>query len=102
MYLYPIRGIKGIKVETAEVWPFGMKNDRQWCILSKTKDKPLADHNSSIISLLRMVLLDDKGEITLDACNPKKLRIIFKDENTCPQIKKRSHILDFDKDYSES
>lgn len=77
MYLYPIRGIKGIKVDTAEIWPFGMKNDRQWCILSKTKEKPIADHNSGIVSLLRMVLLDDKGEITLDACNPKKLKIIF-------------------------
>ena len=100
MYLYPIRGIKGIQVESAEVWPFGMKNDRQWCILSKTKDKPLADHNSAKISLLRMVLLDSKDEITFDACNPKKLKIIFQNEKTCPHIKKRSHILYFDKDYS--
>ena len=28
IYLYPIRGMKGIKVDVAEVQPFGLKNDR--------------------------------------------------------------------------
>jgi len=28
IYLYPVRGIMGIKVEVAEVNPYGLKNDR--------------------------------------------------------------------------
>lgn len=53
IYIYPIRGIKGIKVDVAEVQPFGLKNDRQWVIICKKKMKPVANHNSHIITFFR-------------------------------------------------
>jgi uncharacterized protein YcbX len=33
MWLYPMRGVKGIKVEHCEITPYGLKNDRIWVII---------------------------------------------------------------------
>ena len=45
IYIYPIRGMKGIKVDVAEIQPHGIKNDRVWVVISKEKMKPLANQN---------------------------------------------------------
>lgn len=39
MYLYPIRGVLGIKVNWVEITPFGLKQDRNWVIISTKKMK---------------------------------------------------------------
>ena len=61
LYLYPVRGIKGIRVDVAEIQPFGLKNDRQWVIIDKEKMKPVANHNSHLITFLRQIMLPKPG-----------------------------------------
>lgn len=56
MWLYPVRGVKGIKVDHLEVSPTGIKNDRIWCMLDKKTKKPVANHNSYLITYLRQVM----------------------------------------------
>ena len=53
LYLYPIRGVKGIKVKSAEVGPLGLKYDRYWTIINVKKMTPCANHNDTIVSFLR-------------------------------------------------
>jgi len=49
-----------------------------------------------------MKLLPDVGEPGHDPINPKQLKLYFQDSECLPHIKKREHILEFDKDYSKS
>jgi len=40
IYLYPIRGIKGLEVPQVEITPSGIRGDRNWVILGMKKGKP--------------------------------------------------------------
>ena len=53
LWLYPVRGVKGIKRDFLEITPYGIINDRLWVILDKKKLKPVANHNSHLITFLR-------------------------------------------------
>ena len=53
IFLYPVRGIRGMKVDNCEITPYGLKNDRNWVIIGCKKMKPLANHNSHLITYLR-------------------------------------------------
>ena len=55
MFIYPIRGVKGIKVKALELGPYGVKKDRNWTIISKTKMKPIANNNNVVITFLRQL-----------------------------------------------
>jgi uncharacterized protein YcbX len=68
MYIYPIRAIKGIKVQEIEVTPFGIKRDRNWCIIGLKKMKPIANHNNHITTFLRQIIPKD---------DPNQLKLIF-------------------------
>jgi uncharacterized protein YcbX len=48
-----MRGVKGIKVDHCELTESGLKHDRNWVIIGKKKMKPIANHNSEIITYLR-------------------------------------------------
>ena len=96
IWLYPVRGIKGFKVNECGITPYGPKNDREWVIIDMKKLKPLACDNSHIVTFLRQKI--ESG----NSLNPIELKIFFQDKECFPDIKKRSHILRFDKDYSKS
>ena len=53
IFIYPIRGVKGMKVKECEIGPYGIKKDRNWVIISKEKMKPIANNNNVIITFLR-------------------------------------------------
>lgn len=95
LWLYPVRGIKGFKVPTIGITPYGPKNDRQWVIIDKLKGRPLACDNSHIITFLRQKIVSG------DSIEPKELKLMFQDNSCFPDVKKRNHILRFDKDYSK-
>jgi hypothetical protein len=66
IYVYPVRGIKGIKVQEIEVTPFGIKGDRNWVIIGCKKMKPIANNNNHITSFLRQIRSkEDPNEIKL-------------------------------------
>lgn len=96
LWLYPVRGIKGFKVKEIGITPYGPKNDRQWVIIDKIKGRPLACDNSDVITFLRQKI--ESG----DSIEPIELKLMFQDNSCFPDIKKRNHILRFDKDYSKS
>ena len=96
IWLYPVRGIKGFKVDYCGITPNGPKNDREWVIIGMEKLKPLSCDNSHIVSFLRQQI--EEG----DPVDPKALKIFFQDKECFPDIKKRSHILRFDADYSKA
>lgn len=91
IYLYPVRGIMGIKVPEVEIGPHGLTKDRTWCIIWKKRMIPYSNHNSHVLCYLRQ---------EYDLNRPNELRICLKDAETCPNVKKREHILHFDKDLS--
>ena len=94
LWLYPVRGIKGFKVDQIGITPYGPANDRQWVIIDKIKGRPLACDNSHIITFMRQKI--ESG----DSIEPKELKLMFQDNSCFPDIKKRNHILKFNADYS--
>ncbi len=93
IYLYPVRGIKGVKVDHVETTPFGLKQDRNWVIIGVRKMKPFANHNSEIITFLRQSFVDEERT---------KLKIFLQDSKCFPDLEKRVHILDFKRKYTEA
>jgi len=93
IFLYPIRGIKGLEMEWCEVTPFGLKLDRIWCVMRESKMKPISNHNSNIPCFLRMEYDPDN--------KPNELVLKLKDDKCYPKLKKRSHTLLFEEDMSE-
>jgi len=93
IWLYPVRGIKGFKVQWCEITPHGLKNDRTWVILSKATMKPIANHNSHVITFLRQVYNEAK---------PNEVKLCFQDKRCFPDIEKRNHMLYFDEDRTKA
>lgn len=91
IFLYPVRGIRGIKVDHCEITPFGLKNDRNWVIISRKTMKPLACHNSHLITYLRQGFVKDST----------RLKLYLQDKLCFPDITKREQYLDFAKKYDE-
>jgi hypothetical protein len=85
IYLYPMRGIKGIEMDWVEITPYGLKNDRTWVVIRESKMKPISNHNSHIHCFLRM-------EYNPDA-KPNEIVVKLKDNVCYPELKKRSHTL---------
>lgn len=51
IYIYPVNGLKGIKVDSCEMTIHGLLGDRNWCILSEklTKLVPMVDNKVSFL-----------------------------------------------------
>ena len=77
-------------MDWVEVTPYGMKNDRVWCIMRESKMKPISNHNSHIPCYLRMDYDPDK--------KPDEIVLRLKDDKCYPELKKRSHTLYFNND----
>ena len=90
LWLYPVRGVKGIKCDHLVVTPHGIKNDRLWVILDKKKLKPVANHNSHLITFLRQIIKPDR---------PDEVKLVLQDSVCFPQLSKRSHVLPIHKEY---
>jgi hypothetical protein len=60
LWLYPVRGVRGIEVDHVELTPYGIKYDRNWVIIDLVKMKSVANHNSHLITFLRQEIIDDK------------------------------------------
>ena len=56
MWIYPIIGVKGIRMDHLLVTPEGIVNDRIWVILDKKDLTSVAAHNSVLITFLRCVI----------------------------------------------
>jgi uncharacterized protein YcbX len=66
MWLYPIKGVKGFKVDYLEVTPHGVKNDRIWAIVDLKTGEPVTGKHSELISFLRVVRSkDDPNEFKI-------------------------------------
>lgn len=81
-----------MKVDHCEITPGGLKNDRNWVIIGKKNMKPLANHNSHLITYLRQNFVKDSN----------KLRLYLQDKLCFPDLKVREQFLDFAKMYDES
>ena len=53
IYIYPVEGIRGCRMNSCEITPYGLKGDRNWVIVDKEDMKLIACHNSHIITFLR-------------------------------------------------
>ena len=91
MYLYPIRGIKGLQVEQVEITESGIVGDRNWMIISVKTKKPIGCANSHLITFLRL-RMENENEVTIG----------LQDEECFPELKKRTMILKFDQTYENS
>jgi len=92
MYLYPVRGVLGIKVKWVEITPFGLKLDRNWVIIGTKKMKPLSNDNSEVITFLRQEFVDEERT---------KLRLFLQDDKCFPELEKRELFLDFNREYTD-
>ena len=54
IFLYPVRGARGIEMDWVQITPFGLKNDRTWMVIRESKMAPISNHNSHIPTFLRM------------------------------------------------
>lgn len=63
IYIYPIRGVKGIKVDEIEVSPFGVKGDRNWVIIGCKRMGYFANNTNDITSFLRQSRNEDDHNI---------------------------------------
>ena len=89
IYLYPFRGVRGVKVDHCEITPYGLKRDRLWVIVSKTKNKVLDGCLTEIGTFMRQEFVGEDG-----------LRVYLMDDKCFPNIKKRDHVLNINRDYS--
>ena len=71
LYLYPIRGIKGIEVDHVEIGNGGILKDRNWLIHSVKRKKHICSGGNPIVTYLRLKI-DEKDE--------NKLTIYFQDD----------------------
>lgn len=92
IWLYPVRGIRGMKVDHCEITPYGLKQDRNWVTISVKTMRPLANHNSHVITYLRQNFVKDSS----------KLRLYLQDKLCFPDMTVREQFLDFDADYSNA
>ena len=65
IFLYPIRGIKGIEVESAELSNSGFIKDRNWVIVSIKRNKSIATSGNYKVTYLRLQI-DSKSETELE------------------------------------
>ena len=95
-----MRGIHGLTVNQCEITPYGLKYDRLWVIIGKAKMKPLACANSSIVTYLQCsIATADGADYAKVGGEPKTLRMFLQDDKCFPEVKKREHLLQFDRDY---
>ena len=52
----------GISLKECEVTTYGLKYDRYWCIIDEKKMKPVANHNSHIVTFLRQQVINTEGK----------------------------------------
>ena len=87
LWLYPVRGVKGIEVDSCELTPYGIKYDRNWVIVDLVKMKSVANHNSHLITFLRQEILEDKDGM--------RLRLFLQDKECFPNVKEREKYIYF-------
>jgi len=97
IYLYPVRGVKGIEIDHCEVTPYGLKFDRNWVIVRTSKMKPLANNNSHLITYLRQEFIQSKHH-----GQRKVVRLYLQDDKCFNHIKKREQIIDYGAEYDDS
>lgn len=101
IWLYPIRGVHGVQVAQAEITPGGLRYDRNWVIIGKSKMKPLANHNNSIVTFFRIRIVNTEGGLYCKlGGTPATLTLSLQDDKCFPDMKQRSITLDFQKDYT--
>ena len=76
IYLYPIRGVKGMEVSSVQITPHGLVGDRHWVIVNAKTKKTIQNENSHRITLIRLVMKDKHfTELTVklqdDKCIPE-------------------------------
>ena len=54
LYLYPIRGVQGVEVESIELTPLGFRFDRNWVIINAKTLKSYSNRNTDILTYLRL------------------------------------------------
>ena len=81
LYVYPVRSIKGIEVDSIEITPLGPLYDRNWVLVCAKTLKVVANKNTEAITFLRNEFVrDPKTKEIL------KLRVYFQDEMCYPEI----------------
>ena len=53
LFLYPVRGIRGIEVESLELTPLGPKGDRNWVMIDAKTLRFVVNKNSERLTYLR-------------------------------------------------
>jgi len=61
MFIYPIRGVRGIEVDECEVTPAGLKWDRLWVFVDSDSRKPLDNSNNEITSYFRLQFMENNN-----------------------------------------
>lgn len=58
IYLYPIRGVKGMSVSSVQITPHGLAGDRNWVIVNAKTKKSIDNENSDRITFIRLEMKD--------------------------------------------
>ena len=77
IYIYPIRGVKGVEVDQCELTPFGLKKDKNWVIINKKLMWPITCMSSHIITYLR---------VEINPENPNEVRLYLQDSKCFPNL----------------
>ena len=80
IYLYPIRGVKGMEINTCQITPHGLTGDRNWVIVNAKTMKTIQNENSHRITLIRLELKNR----TLS-----ELIVKLQDNKCVPELKER-------------
>ena len=90
IWIYPIRGARGIKVDQVELTRGGIKGDRSWVVYDfETNAQSSSTHTERFSDFELEFLPGDKS----------KLKFSLRNDTLYPHLTKRYHILDYNKDY---
>ena len=86
IYLYPLRGVKGMEVSSCQITPYGLTGDRNWVIVNAKTMKTIQNENSHRITLIRL---------KLKSRSLNELIVTLQDDECVPELKEREIVLSY-------
>ena len=83
IYQYPVRGVKGTRVQRIALTSSGPLNDRIFVVLSQINMKPLSCDNNSMLTYMRQEFLPDNDPLTAHS-----VRIYLQETDLPPHLEK--------------
>ena len=63
LYVYPVKSMKGVALETSGFDHLGLKNDRRFCVINAATGNLVTQRDNRLMALVRLVLDGQKGTL---------------------------------------